>query len=55
MVNCPITNIRENNGVITFDFKSDATGIESHEAGQELARISATGGTINIDNPQNLM
>lgn len=51
-VNCPITNIRENNGVITFDFKSDATGIESHEAGQELARISTTGGTINIDNPQ---
>lgn len=51
-VNSPITNIRENNGVITFDFKSDATGIESHEGRQELARISTTDGTINIDNPQ---
>lgn len=49
-VNRPITNIRENDGVIMFDFMAEATGITAvHE--DEALLVSVAGGTISVGNP----
>ena len=49
-VNRPITNIRENDGVIMFDFMAEATGITAvHE--DEALLVSVASGTISVGNP----
>ena len=49
-VDCPITNIRENDGMITFDFKADATGLAMVESGGTV-NVVVDGGAIVVDNP----
>lgn len=51
-VDCPITNIREENGIIRFDFKAEATDIGSVDSGEEMS-VSVSDGTIRIRNPHN--
>lgn len=50
-VGCPVTNIREVDGVITFDFKKETVGISS--AGVSEPFVSIEGGTVCVDNPFN--
>lgn len=47
---CPITNIREENGVILFDFKGGSTAARDIAADRPFVMRSAGGG-IEIDNP----
>ena len=49
-VDCPITNIRENDGMITFDFKADATGLAMVESGGTV-NVVVDDGAIVVDNP----
>lgn len=49
-VGCPITNIRESGGVITFDFKAGASGLAAVDGG-ETDRVAVDGGAIVVDNP----
>ena len=49
-VDCPITNIRENDGVITFDFKAEAAGLASVD-GAGAASVVVSDGAIVVDNP----
>lgn len=48
---CPITNIREENGVIIFDFKGNSTGVESVSLDSKVG-IRAGKGRLEIDNPE---
>lgn len=52
-VDCPITNIREENGVITFDFKAESTGIGAVEGGVKPC-VSVAGGLVSVENPEGL-
>lgn len=49
-VGSPVTNIREENGLIKFDFKQPATSISSVSTASS-PRLKAIGGTLFIDNP----
>lgn len=49
-VNAPLTNIREQDGVILFDFKSDETAV-SEQVATGMPTMVATEGTLLIANP----
>lgn len=51
-VDCPITNIREEDGIIKFDFKTGTTGIGAVKLGA-LQGVSVEDGTIYVNNPGN--
>ena len=51
-VDCPITNIREEDGIIKFDFKGGTTAINAVGGGKGL-RATVSGGTLSVDNPLN--
>lgn len=48
-VGCPVTNIREEGGMIIFDFKCDASGIDVPHG--EKASVSVCGKEVRVHNP----
>ena len=49
-VNASITNIREEKGVILFDFNVGTTGIQTQPSAQKVS-VTAENGCLRIDNP----
>ena len=50
-VDCPVTNIREEGGVIKFDFKGGATGIGRVD--RAAGGVTVADGTVCVENPLN--
>lgn len=51
-VNSPVTNIREENGIIKFDFKQGSTAIDETVSTPSQLKIMSIAGALHIGNPQ---